>query len=107
MNIGSFYTFIRKNLVVVVMDLCIQVKSVFVKLETKLNWNWNYEAICYQQCVCCLCFNLFLYCMVDFTDENTVTQDDFKPMLFRLVTEANVAIDTDSVVHYFENDVYP
>jgi hypothetical protein len=43
----------------------------------------------------------------DFADEDTVTWDDFKPTSFRLVTEADVAMDMDSVVHYLEDDENP
>jgi hypothetical protein len=43
----------------------------------------------------------------DFADLDTVTRDDFKPMSFGLVTEADVAMDMDSVVHYLEDDENP
>jgi hypothetical protein len=43
----------------------------------------------------------------DFANKDTVTQDDFKPTSFRLVTEADIVMDMDSVVEYFEDDDYP
>jgi hypothetical protein len=39
--------------------------------------------------------------------EDNVTAADFKPQSFSLKTEANVAMDMDSVIQYFEDDEYP
>ena len=39
--------------------------------------------------------------------EENITPDDFKPLSFSLETEADVAMDMDSVMEYFEDDDYP
>jgi hypothetical protein len=57
----NFLDFFLKNLVIVVVGLCVRSKSVLVQSETELNWSWNYKAICYQQHVCCLYLNLLWY----------------------------------------------
>jgi hypothetical protein len=40
-------------------------------------------------------------------EEDNITADDFKPLSFSLETEADVAMDMDSVTEYFEDDDYP
>jgi hypothetical protein len=40
-------------------------------------------------------------------EEDDITADDFKPPSFSLETEADVAMDMDSVMEYFEDDDYP
>lgn len=40
-------------------------------------------------------------------EEENITPDDFKPLSFSLETEADVAMDMDSVMEYFEDDDYP
>ena len=40
-------------------------------------------------------------------EEDNITADDFKPPSFSLETEADVAMDMDSVTEYFEDDEYP
>ena len=39
--------------------------------------------------------------------EDNVTMAKFKPQSFSLETKANVAMDMDSVIQYFEDDEYP
>jgi hypothetical protein len=41
------------------------------------------------------------------TEEDNITADDFKPPSFSLEMEADVAMDMDSVMEYFEDDDYP
>jgi hypothetical protein len=43
----------------------------------------------------------------DFADEDIVTRDNFKPTSFRLITEADVAMDMDSIVCYLKDDENP
>ena len=43
----------------------------------------------------------------DFGEGDEITADDFKPKSFSLETEADIAMDMDSVTHYFEDDDYP
>lgn len=43
----------------------------------------------------------------DYAKGDDVTTDDFKPKSLSLETEADIAMDMDSVTQYFEDDVYP
>jgi hypothetical protein len=42
-----------------------------------------------------------------FEEEDKLNTDDLKPMTFPIETEADVAMDMDSVSQYFEDDEYP
>jgi len=43
----------------------------------------------------------------DFAEGDEITVGDFKPKLILLEPKGDIAMDMDSVTHYFEDDEYP